>query len=415
MEFFFEVRRVKEVLEELKGFERLEEEVVRIEEAVGRYCSSSVLAPEDLPPFPRATMDGYAVRARDTFGASETEPVLLKLVGEVSMGEAPGFSVGVGEAARIATGGVLPEGADAVVMVEYCREADEVVEVRRPVSPQENVMLRGEDVKKGEVVVEKGVRLNPGHIGLLSSLGILEVSVYRRPKVGIVSTGDELVPPWKEPPPGCIRDTNSYSLLSACKEWGAVPRLYGIVPDEEEALFERLSKALEENDVVLVSGGSSVGTRDFTLRCIERLEGAELLCHGISMRPGKPTIVAKVGNKAVFGLPGQVTSALVVFYVLVRPLLLFLQGARELGMPAVRAVVTRNLPSAQGREDYIRVKLTRRGNGVFAEPIFGKSGTLSPMAKADGLLYIPLESEGVYEGEEVTVFVTSREEAYLLW
>ncbi len=408
MSFFFRVKTVSEIFGESKKFLPLEKQTVPLMEALGRYLAEDVTCPEDLPPFPRATMDGYAVQARDVFGARESEPVLLRLKGEIPMGVAPEFVLEPGEAARIATGGMLPEGADAVVMVEYTEEIGELVEIRRPVSPGENVILKGEDAKASEILFPQGTKLTPGKIGLLASAGITQVSVRRAPQVAIISTGDELVPPQERPAPGQIRDVNSYSLGAAVREAGGIPLLMGIIPDKVEDLFQAIKKALNQADVVLISGGSSVGVRDYTLRCLSDLPEAELLCHGVAVRPGKPTILARVGNKVVFGLPGQMASALLIFYILVRPLLLHLQGASEkdLKLTSVRARASRNIPSAQGREDYIRVKLYRdQDQTLWAEPIFRRSGLISSMAQADGLLRIPKKSEGIYEGEEAEVLL----------
>jgi len=408
MSFFFRVKTVSEIFGEIKKFFPLEKQTVPLMEALGRYLAEDLICPEDLPPFPRATMDGYAVQARDVFGARESEPVLLRLRGEIPMGVAPDFVLEPGEAARIATGGMLPEGADAVVMVEYTEEIGELVEIRRPVSPGENVILKGEDARASEILLPQGTKLTPGKIGLLASAGITQVSVRRAPQVAIISTGDELVPPQERPAPGQIRDVNSYSLGAAVREAGGIPLLMGIIPDKVEDLFQAIKKALNQADVVLISGGSSVGVRDYTLRCLSDLPRAELLCHGVAVRPGKPTILARVGNKAVFGLPGQMASALLIFYILVRPLLLHLQGASEkdLKLTSVRARASRNIPSAQGREDYIRVKLYRdQDQTLWAEPIFRRSGLISSMAQADGLLRIPEKSEGIYEGEEAEVFL----------
>ena len=406
-EFFFQVRSVKEVLEDIASFPRLAPQEVSLLQARGRFLAEDLLAPEDLPPYSRSTMDGFAVRAKDCFGARENEPVVLKLVGEIEMGQVPAFSLRPGEAARIATGGMLPKGADAVVMVEYTEEIGDLVEIRRPVAPGENVLLQGEDVSQGKVLFSQGTRLNPGRIGLLAGLGITRVQVYSAPRVGIISTGDELVPPEASIKRGQIRDINSYTLATAVEEAGGRPKLYGIVPDKQEALVAKVQEAFSENDVVLVSGGSSVGTRDFTLAAISSLPEAELLAHGVAVRPGKPTILARAQGKAVFGLPGQVASALLVFYILVRPLLFHLQGAPEpaLFLPKVWAKVRRNIPSAQGREDYYRVKLFEEGQELWAEPIFKRSGLISSMAEANGLLRIPERSEGIYQGELAEIFL----------
>jgi len=243
--------------------------------------------------------------------------------------------------------------------------------------------------------------------GVLAAFGITDVTVRRSPRVGIISTGDEIVPPEEVPPPGKIRDVNSYSLFAAAKEILVEPRLYGIVPDFEESLFETLKRALSENDVVLISGGSSVGARDFTLKAISRLPQADIFCHGIAVKPGKPTIFARTGEKAVFGLPGQVASALLIFYILVRPLLLRLRGAagKELFLRKVLAKAARNIPSTPGREDFLRVKLENSPGGPVAHPIFKKSGLISSMVEADGFLRIPENAEGIYAGEWAEVYL----------
>ncbi len=407
MHEFFKVKKVSEVLSEIKQFESLPKERVFLLEALGRFLAEDLSSPEDLPPFSRATMDGYAVSAKDTFGARETEPVILKVIGEILMGEKPRFSLRPGEAARIATGGMLPEGADAVVMVEYTEENLGLVEIKKPVAPYENIIQQGEDFKKGQIVFARGTQITPAVIGVMAGLGITNIPVRKKPRVAILSTGDELIPPEKPIEPGKIRDINSYSLFAAIKEAGGEPKIYGIVPDVAEELFERLKVAFEENDVVLISGGSSVGTRDYTLKAISQLPGAQLICHGVAVKPGKPTILGKVQEKAIFGLPGQVASALLIFYLMVRPLLLHLQGANEkhLFLKKILAYAERNIPSAPGREDYIRVKLTPFEKGFTATPIFKKSGLISSMAEADGFLRIPESSEGIYEGELAEVFL----------
>ncbi len=408
MEFFFQVKKVDQIYQELFLLPPLPKEEVALLRAVGRFLAEDVIAPEDVPSFARSTMDGYAVRAQDVFGARESEPVILRLKGDIPMGVVPNFQLETGETARIATGGMLPPGADAVVMVEYTQEIGDLVEITRPVAPGENILQRGEDIRAGEILLPKGTKLQAGQIGLLAQAGLTHVKVCSLPKVAIISTGDELVPPQDSPSLAQVRDTNSYSLAAGVLEAGGEPLLLGIVPDREEDLSQALNKGLIEAHVVLISGGSSVGTRDFTLRCIKRLPGARLLCHGVALRPGKPTIVAQVGSQIVFGLPGQMASALLVFYVLVRPYLLHLQGAkvRDIALPKIKARATRNIPSPLGREDYVRVRLKEdKDSGFLAEPIFRPSGLISSMAQAHGLLRIPETSEGIYQGEEIDVFL----------
>ena len=276
--------------------------------AVGRVLAAAMTAPEAVPGFLRATMDGYAVAARDTFGASVGTPQYLEIKGEVAMGAAPTRGVGSGEALRVPTGAMLPEGSDAVVMVEYTAEhPDKTLEVRRAVAPGENVLSPGEDVGAGELLFEAGVRLRPQDIGLLAALGITRLTVYQKPRVAILSSGDEIVPLDRRPAPGQVRDSNAYLAAAQVEVWGGIPLIKGIIPDDFAALRAALAAALAEADLILISGGSSVGVRDLTLAAIQDLPGAEILVHGVAIRPGKPTILAAVGERrgaAAYGPAG---------------------------------------------------------------------------------------------------------------
>ena len=377
-------------------------------ESLGRRLALEARAAEDVPGFDRSAMDGYAVRARDTYGATESLPSYVDVCGEVLMGQAPRGEVGVGQAWRIATGGMLPPGADAVVMVEYTEELDSrTIGVTRPVAPGENVVRRGEDIAAGQIALPAEHRIRPQDLGLLSAVGITAVQVASAARVGIISTGDELVGPEETPGPAQVRDINSYALYGAVKGCGGEPRLYGIVKDRNEELKATLGRALEENDMVLLSGGSSVGTRDIASGVIDSMGEPGVLFHGISVKPGKPTVGAVVGSKPVFGLPGHPASAMVVFELLVAPLVRHGRypsaGEEALAGFPLRAVITRNLRSAAGREDYIRVKLTYEEGRFLAEPVLGKSGLIGTMVKADGLARIPSGKEGVEAGEIVEV------------
>ena len=377
-------------------------EEVALGGVLGRVLAAEVCAAEDVPGFDRATVDGFAVRAADTFGASEGLPAYLRVAGEVLMGRPPGGSVGTGEAWRIPTGGMLPEGADAVVMVEHTEEAGpDMVAVLRPVAPEENVVRRGDDVRAGEVIFQAGKRLRPQDIGLLAACGVTYVRVFKRPVVGIIGTGDEVVGGEAVPGPGQVRDVNTPALAAAVAESGGVPVVYGIVPDELPALQKTLVKAVAECDLVLLSGGSSVGARDLTLQAIQSLAGAAVLFHGLAVKPGKPTIGAAVEGKAVFGLPGHPVSALVVFEFLVRPLL---EPERSSRVP-LRVRLGRSLRSAPGREDYVRARLVVRDGELVAEPILGKSGLIATLSRADGLVRLPLDVAGVEAGGMVDVFL----------
>ena len=406
MKDFFKVMDIEEVTALRTEFPEVGEAVVPVAETLDRVLAEEIVSDIDLPDFRRATMDGYAVRAGATFGASEGNPAYLNVKGAVRMGEVPGFSLGPGEAARISTGGMLPEGADGVVMIEHTEALDEtVIEVYRSVAPGQHVVDVGEDFRRGEAVLGRGRRIRPQEMGVLSALGRETVRVFRRPVVGIVSTGDEVIPIDRVPRPGQIRDINTYSLAGWVRRSGAVPVTYGIVPDRPEALIPVCARAVAESDMVLISGGSSVGTRDYTIEVLESLPRSRVLVHGISISPGKPTILAKVGEKAFWGLPGHVVSAMVVFAVVVRPFIDRLGGLSEAGEGGYRipARLARNLASAQGRVDYVRVRLAAGDEGLRAEPVLGKSGLIHTMVKADGLVRIDRDVEGLEAGAPVQV------------
>ena len=307
-------------------------EAVDLAAAVGRVLARPVTASEAVPGFLRATMDGYAVAARDTFGASVGAPQYLEIKGEVAMGAAPESGIGPGEVLRVPTGAMLPIGADAVVMIEYTAEhPDQTLEVRRAVAPGENVLQIGEDVQAGELLFGAGTPLRPQDLGLLAALGITPLEVFQRPRVAILSSGDEIVPIDRRPGPGQVRDANAYLAAAQVQAWGGLPLVKGIIADDFAALRAALAAALIEADLILISGGSSVGVRDLTLAAIQDLPGAEVLVHGVAIRPGKPTILAaagETGTKPLMGLPGHPASAAVVMEVLGRPLLDHLSGLK---------------------------------------------------------------------------------------
>jgi molybdopterin molybdotransferase len=406
---FFRLKTRTEVLALYDRFPPVGVEEIELVAAYGRVLAADLPAPEDVPPFLRATMDGYAVRAADTFGASVGAPQYLEIKGEVPMGVAPEVGVAGGETLRLPTGAMLPPGADAVVMLEYTAEhPDGTLEVRRAVAPGENVLSPGEDVAGGDVLFSAGRGLRPQEIGLLAALGITRLRVYQKPRVAVIASGDEIVPLDGRPGPGQVRDANSYLAAAQVAEGGGLPFLLGIVPDDFASLRQTLTAALADADLILISGGSSVGARDLTLTAIQDLPGAEVLVHGVALRPGKPTILAALGPggpKPLLGLPGHPASAAVVMEVLGRPLLSRLAGLTQ---PAswgrtVIALLSRNLAGATGREDCVRVRLRRDGSTLWADPVLGPSGLLSPLVKSDGLVMIPLEVEGRFKGEEVTV------------
>ena len=404
---FFQVKTSEEVFEILKGFSPVGEESVRLDDALGRALSRNILSPEDLPGFHRSTMDGYAVKSKDTFGAAESLPAFLEVAGEVIMGQVPAVSVTPGKAVKISTGGMLPEGADSVVMIEYCQSLDDkTIEISRAVSPLENVILPSDDVKTGSIVLEKGAVLRPQDIGLLAGLGISEVKAHKIPVIAIISTGDEIIPVDQKPGPGQVRDINSYTLASFCRQAGIKPVVMGLCGDSFDELHDKIEKGLELADSLWISGGSSVGTRDLTLKVFESFDNMDLLVHGITISPGKPTIIARIGEKAVFGLPGHTASAMVVTQVFLNPFLSRLSGEifsdkeKEI---FIKAELSRNIESASGRDDYIRVKLINEGDRWIAKPVYGKSGLISTLVEAHGLVRVDRNTEGLYKGQEVKV------------
>lgn len=380
-------------------------EFVPTTQSLGRILRGGVIAPEPLPGFSRSTVDGFAVRAADTFGASESLPAYLPLVGEVPMGGAPDFSLPRGAAAAIHTGGMLPEGADAVVMLENTQQARPgELEVLRAVAVNENILKAGEDVAVGQEVLPAGARLRPAEIGGLMALGFTETEVVRRPKIGILSSGDEVVPPESRVRPGQVRDINSFSLSALIEEAGGEPLRYGIIPDRAEDMESVLRKALRECDAVVVTAGSSASTRDLTAEVVNRVGSPGVLVHGVNVRPGKPTILAVCDGKAVIGLPGNPVSALVIAGLFVTPVVDHLLGRSDRRKAAkTQAVLAVNLASQAGREDFVPVKLIEGQGGWTADPIFYKSNLIFTLARADGLVRIPADANGLPAGALVEI------------
>jgi len=369
--------------------------------ALGRVLGQTITSPEALPAFKRSTVDGYAVRAADTFGASDSLPAYLRLVGEVPMGQAAIVDVQTGEAVLIHTGGMIPPDADAVVMVEHTQpfSAGEI-EILKPVAPGENVLQVGEDVAPGAKILPAGHRLQPHDIGALLALGLAEqIPVVSKPRVGLFSTGDELVEPGtKILNPGQIRDINSGTISALCAQAGGEPEILGIVRDDPDELYRGLSTAFPDADMLVVTAGSSVSVRDMTAETINRLGAPGVLVHGVAARPGKPTILAVIDGKPVIGLPGNPVSALVMFILFGIPAIVHLMGTSVPLQMRTQARLVMNVPSAAGREDYVPVRLFDRDGETWAEPVFGKSNLIFTLVGTDGLLKVPLNVTGLREG-----------------
>jgi molybdopterin molybdotransferase len=375
---------------------------VRPDEALGRILAEEIVASEDIPPFARSLVDGFAVRVKDIYGARETTPALLVAKGEVKVGQETALLVRPGEAVYVATGAMLPEGADGVVMQEQTRQTGHDVEVTRTVYKGENICFRGEDIKKGSPVLAKGKRLSPFDIGVLAALGVTRVAVYPNPRVALISSGDEIVPVDATPPPGKVRDINRYTISGLMALASCSVRFMGIATDTIEDITQRL-EAAKDSDLILLSGGSSKGQSDFVTRAIERL-GGKILFHGINVKPGKPTIFGTLWGKPVFGLPGHPVSCSLIVLRFVFPLLTLLSGEGQPKLRTVKARLDVNVASSYGIEEYVRVRLSVVDSDYVVEPLFAKSSVISMLAAADGYIIVPEGAEGLEQGEEVEVY-----------
>jgi molybdopterin molybdotransferase len=401
-------------------------EICRVADALDRVLARPVIAPHDLPTFVRSTVDGYAVQAADTHGASAGMPAYLDVVAEVPMGARAAFTLEPGQAALVHTGGHVPPGADAVVMLEHTHVAGQplyaqaaggpeaaswkpfAIEVYRGVASGENCIQIGEDVRAGELILPAGHKLRPQDLGGLLALGVTEVWVARQPRVGIISQGDEVVPPEQEPGPGQVRDINSYTLAGFVRQAGGIPLNYPIVPDQQEALDAAVRRAYDEADMVVITAGSSVSYRDLTANAINKLGAPGVLVHGVAIRPGKPTIRAVCDGKAVFGLPGNPVSCINIFRRFVAPTIRLLLGAAPAAACTVQARLERNIPAASGRADFVRVRLEQRDGETWAVPVFGKSNLIFTLVRSDGVVEVPLNSSGLAAGTLVTVWLDPR-------
>jgi molybdopterin molybdotransferase len=399
---FFTTRTVAETLAGFRPGRRTPTETVLLTQALHRVPAAPVTAPHALPGFARSTVDGYAVRAADTYGVSEGLPGYLQVAGAVRMGSEPGVRVGPGTVASMPTGGVLPAGADAVVMIEYTQEAmTGTIEVVRPVAPGDGIVRADEDAAAGAELVPAGRPLRAQDLGMLAAAGVTGVAVHARPRVTVLSTGDEVVPPETAVlRPGQVRDASAVALAAMVTDAGGDPVPGGIVPDDPDELEPALRAALSVSDLVVISAGSSVGARDETAGVVARLGQPGIWCHGLAIRPGKPTLLADCAGVPVIGLPGNPRSALVVFRLLGIPLVRLVGGCTmPPAEPVVRARLARDLASAAGRLDVVQIRLD---DGI-ATPVFGLSALLSVLTAADGYVIVPEEATGLDAGAEVDV------------
>lgn len=399
------MKEAQDMLKEYFQDIKLGQEEIPILEASNRILWEDILSDVNVPDFNRSTVDGYAVISKDTYGASDSLPSFLKSIGEVKMGRPTEIVLRSGECCYVPTGGMLPKNCDAVVMIEYTEAfSDGTICIHSPVAPKENTLQVGEDIQKGQVIFKKGHKLRPQDLGVLSGMGFTKINVYSKPKVSIISTGDEIVAPDEEAGPGQIKDMNSYSLASAVINDGCQVVAMAVVKDDFQLLKNKLKDFIEISDIVLLSGGSSMGNKDITKDVINDLGDPGVFIHGLAVKPGKPTIIGKVNKTAIFGLPGQPVSALVIYQTLVRYLIKHLYGDNSL-IPYIQGKMSVNIASAPGREHYVMVDIARENGEDIVIPVHGKSGLLTMMTKSVGYIKIDTNKEGLVKGETVKVYL----------
>ncbi|MEM2608855.1 MAG: molybdopterin-binding protein [Thermoproteota archaeon] len=384
------------VYSRIKRVEAIEE--VDLDEASGRVSAENVKAPFDVPLFDKSAMDGYCVRAEDVYGANQFNPVRLRIVGSIGVDEEPKISIRPGECVQVATGSIIPEGGNAVVMYEHTERVDDEILVYKPVYPGENISKKGSDIPEGKEVVKEGDYLNASKIGVLAALGIGKVKVYKKPSVLIIPTGNELAKVGESKSPTQVYDINSHTLAAIVKENGGIPVIHDIVPDDEREIEKALEKGFE-NDLIVITGGSSVGIRDIIYDVLNKK--GEVLFHGVQVKPGKPTIGAVFKDKIVLAMPGHPTSCLSNAYLFLRPVLRKLARLPEISPRVVKAKLTRRVVATLGRRFFLTVKLI---NGE-AEPVFKESSAITSMAEADGYVVIPENADTIEKGDWVEVYL----------
>ncbi|WP_352419647.1 gephyrin-like molybdotransferase Glp [Proteiniborus sp.] len=404
---FFNVVSVEEgkkmMLETFKEF-NFELEEINILDSINRVLAEDILAYNNVPEFNRSTVDGYAVKSSDTHGASESIPSFLSLLGEVRMGENTDIKISSGEAIYVPTGGMIPDGADAVIMIEYAEKLDDsTLMAYKPLSCGENTILKGDDIKKGEKVIEKGKKLTPQDIGALAALGISKIKVFKKPRFFIISTGDEIVDIDEKLTMGKVRDINGYALYSLIVKLGGEVVGRSIVKDDFELLRNSVEEALFLSDIVIISGGSSVGTRDYTSKVINSFNGKGVFIHGVSIKPGKPTIIGEGKGKPIIGLPGHPVSSVIVFKVFIEYFMKYMMNVKE-NINKTTAILDFNFPSSPGKETYQMVNTIERNGKTYAVPSFGKSGMITLLSKSDGYIVLKPHEEGISKGDVREVY-----------
>lgn len=405
----FKVKSVAETKQLI--FEKMNDYNLGFEEidyyqSIKRILAEDIIASENVPHFNRSTVDGYAVKSSDLVGAGESFPGVLTLLGEVEMGKSCELTINDGEAIYVPTGGFLPNGADCVVMIENTEKmADDEVFIYYSPAVKENILFAGDDVKINTPVLKKGQQVRPQDIGVLSSLGITKVKVIKQIKVTVISTGDEIISPEETPKLGQVRDINSYTISSLAENMGMVVIDKMVINDSNSVLLNKVSEAIDNSDLTILSGGSSVGVKDYTATILNQLEENSVFVHGIAVKPGKPTLLAKVRGKLVFGLPGQPASALMIFKIFIDDIINALMKLEVREKPYNEAILTRNVQTKPGRETYQMVKVYNKDGKIFAEPVLGKSGMITLLSQANGYIVIPTNIEGLTSGSTAKVYM----------
>lgn len=407
MEFFnvLSVQEVNSIIDRLSKTYKIGTEIVDLIDAIDRIVAKDYYSSVNLPEFNRSTVDGYAIICQEVMGASEAMPSFLQCVSEVDMGESTDLIVKKGQAVYVPTGGMVPSGADGVIMIEYVQKLDEqTLLIHRPIAPGENITFVGDDLHEGELVATKGKKVTAYDIGLFAAIGIGKVQVFNKPRFAILSTGDEIIDMNEVQKLGQIREINGYALSALIKQLGGEVIKKVIVKDDFNKLKEELAHTIEQADIVLISGGSSVGTRDYTKQVIESFDDGKILVHGISIKPGKPTIIGQINNKLIFGLPGHPASALIVFNIFVKNYMQKILN-RFINSFHVIATLDNNVHSSPGKETYQMVQLIRNEKEWKAIPLYGKSGMMTLLTRASGYIRISDEKEGLMKGEQVDIFL----------
>ncbi|MDR7855350.1 molybdopterin molybdotransferase MoeA [Tissierella sp.] len=405
---FFKVVSVDEgkslLMDNFKDYE-FQTEKINILESVGRVLAEDIYSDINVPEFNRSTVDGYAIKVSDSHGATDSIPSILTIVGEVLMGQEAKISIKSGEAVYVPTGGMIPQGADGVIMIENTEKMDDnTILIYKSISQDENIIHKGEDIEKNALALKKGRKITPEVVGVLAALGISSFNIYRKPRFYNISTGDEIIGIDEELTMGKVRDINSYALSALIEKLGGEVVGNTIIKDDYHVLRAEVEKALEVSDIVMISGGSSVGTRDYTHQVINSFNGKGVFVHGVSIKPGKPTIMGEGKGKLIFGLPGHPVSSIIVFKTFLE---FFIN--KKLGIdtisPRINAIVDSNFPSSPGRTTYQMVSLGERDGRFYATPSFGKSGMISLLSESQGYIIIEIHEEGVYKGEEREVYL----------